>query len=82
MLKIMIAGNNCIIGDVENGIMRDPRFIGFVDGGKRVQMSAMLGFPESIAIPTGACLYDVNIKDKPVIELYERVTTTEQPNMN
>jgi hypothetical protein len=74
-LKIAIIESMFIIGNVNEDVIHNPRIFMLIDGGKRVQMSALLGNPTSIRLLPNIVTYDVNEDDKATIELYNRVTT-------
>lgn len=75
----VVMGSMVIIGRLsEDGkTLFKPRVTSYVEGGKQILMLPFPGLPASIPIDKNLFVYEINKRDRPVIELYQKVTSKE-----
>lgn len=75
----VVIGSLVIIGKLsEDGkTLFQPRVTNYVDGGKQILMLPLPGIPSSIPIDNNLFVYEINKRDRPVIDLYQKVTSRE-----
>lgn len=75
----VVIGSLVVIGKLsEDGkTLLKPRVTSYIEGGKQILMLPFPGLPASIPIDKNLFVYEINKRDRPVIDLYEKVTSRE-----
>jgi hypothetical protein len=69
-----------IIGNLIGGNkLTNPRLFTIIDDGKRIQMAPLPGNPAFLRLGMEGFSYPIPPTDKPILELYERVTRPSPP---
>jgi hypothetical protein len=75
VITMTVTGGLFIIGKLIGGNkLTDPRVFDVIEDGAKIQMRPLPGTPPFVTLGTDGFRYPVPEDDKPILDLYDRVT--------